>query len=78
MEARQKRGTGQDIAAAMVPDALLTLETVATLVGVKPRTITNWVATNRFPEPVHLSPRLPRWPAAVVQAWLKRQAEAAC
>lgn len=42
-------------------DALLTIHDCAALVKVRPRTIRDWVALGRFPDPTINEPRCKRW-----------------
>jgi predicted DNA-binding transcriptional regulator AlpA len=39
----------------------LSVRLVATMLGCTPRTIWKLCATGRFPPPIYLTPRLPRW-----------------
>jgi predicted DNA-binding transcriptional regulator AlpA len=61
----------QPISAAQDPDALLTVDTVATLSGFKAATIREWSREGRFPKPIHMG-RMVRWRAGEVRAWLQR------
>lgn len=70
--ARRRRAprAKQDIAVSTNPDALLTVETVAALVGCRPDTVRKWVAEGRFPQPIRLG-RAVRWRAEVVNGWMR-------
>jgi len=72
---RRKRAarTAQNPAVSTNPDALLTLPTVAELIGCKPDTVRKWVATGRFPVPIRLG-RSVRWRAKTVNDWMQLQA----
>lgn len=60
----------QPIAVSTNPDALLTVDTVAALVGCRPDTVRDWVRKGRFPKPLHIG-RGVRWPARVVNDWMR-------
>lgn len=72
---RRKRAprARQDVAVSTNPDALLTVETVAELIGCKPDTLRKWVGVGRFPQPLHMG-RAIRWRAAVVNDWMRSRA----
>lgn len=72
-----ERAAVQDVAAALVPDALLTVRTVATLCGVHPQTIYEWVRDGLFPAPLRRGRRFTRWRAEAVMQWLRERAQAA-
>lgn len=59
----------QDLAVALNPHALLTVETVSELIGYKPDTVRKMILKGRFPKPVHLG-RSVRWPAQVINDWM--------
>lgn len=60
----------QDLSVSLNPDALLTTETVAELIGYKPDTLRKLVTAGRFPKPQHLG-RLVRWRAQTVNDWMR-------
>lgn len=62
----------QDLTVSMNPAALLTVETVAELIGYKPDTVRKLVLKGGFPKPLHLG-RSVRWPAEVVNSWLRER-----
>jgi len=71
------KANAQSVEAALIPDALLTVETVAQIVGVKPRTVWEWAqeARDGFPKPKRYGRKLTRWRAGDVMEWLRlRQA----
>ena len=51
---------------------LLTLEDVAGVLQVAPRTVQRMVAVESFPAPIQISPQRQRWRLADVDAWLER------
>jgi excisionase family DNA binding protein len=61
----------QNPAVSTNPDALLTVETVAELIGYKPDTVRKLVLKGGFPKPTHVG-RSVRWPARVVNDWLRQ------
>ena len=48
----------------------LRLDRVASLVGVKPRTIRSWVKRGKFPKPIKPTPGLVLWIWSEVGAWI--------
>lgn len=64
----------QDIAASTNPDALLTVDTVAALIGCRPDTVRKWVTERKFPEPIRLADRHVRWRAEIVNQWMRDRA----
>lgn len=60
----------QNLAVSNNPDALLTVETVAELIGYKPDTVRKLVLKGSFPKPLHLG-RSVRWRAQVVNDWMR-------
>ena len=66
----------QPLGIATIPDALLTVKTVAQLVGVQPRTIWLWVKHDKFPRPKRYSRRMTRWRAEEVTVWLRSRSGA--
>lgn len=60
----------QNVAVSTNPDALLTVETVAELIGYKPDTVRKLVLKGGFPKPQHIG-RSVRWRAQVVNDWMK-------
>lgn len=60
----------QPVEAALVPDALLRIQTVTALTGLSVSTIYRMVASKQFPEPRKLGARCTRWRAGDVTAWL--------
>lgn len=63
----------QSVDALRIPEALLRVQTVATVTGYSRRSIYRGVADGTFPKPVKLSQRCVRWVAAEVSAWLRAQ-----
>jgi prophage regulatory protein len=59
--------------AALVPDALLKVQTVTALTGLAGTTLRRLVATGKFPAPVNVAQRCTRWRAGAVTAWLQAQ-----
>ena len=69
-----KRGAiPQPLEAASLPDALLKIQTVATVTALSASSIFRKTAAGEFPEPVRLGARCTRWRAADVRAWLAAQ-----
>lgn len=76
-ETRNRVRPVQDVSAAQDPDALLTIQTVAALIGFKPPTIREWsraATDDGFPKPRHIG-RHTRWKAREVRAWMKGRAD---
>ena len=44
-------------------EQLFTVTTIAERLSVHPKTIWRWVREGRFPQPIYIAPRLPRWRA---------------
>jgi excisionase family DNA binding protein len=65
----------QDLTVSMNPDALLTVETVAELIGYKPDTVRKLVRKGGFPKPLNLG-RSVRWRAEVVNDWMRSRLNA--
>lgn len=63
----------QPIAAAELPDALLTIKIVGAVTGLSASSIYRKTATGDFPQPVRLGSRCTRWPAGAVKAWVRAQ-----
>lgn len=63
----------QSLEAASLPDALLKIQTVATVTALSASSIFRKTAAGEFPEPVRLGQRCTRWRAADVRAWLAAQ-----
>lgn len=63
----------QPLEAASLPDALLKIQTVATVTALSASSIFRKTAAGEFPEPVRLGQRCTRWRAADVRAWLAAQ-----
>ncbi len=75
-EASEKRTRGavpQSLEAASLPDALLKIQTVATVTALSASSIFRKTAAGEFPEPIRLGARCTRWRAADVRAWLAAQ-----
>ena len=51
---------------------MLDMHDVMRLTGLSKSTIKRMVSDDRFPKPIHLSPRRIGWPAGDVKAWLER------
>lgn len=66
--------TPAEMAAALDPDALISIEVVAALTSLAPVTLRRMVRDGLFPEPVHINQRVVRWVAGDVRRWLKAQA----
>lgn len=73
MSARKRGAIPQPLEAASLPDALLKIQTVATVTAMSPSSIFRKTAAGEFPEPVRLGARCTRWRAADVRAWLAAQ-----
>lgn len=72
--ARTPRGAiPQSLEAVSLPDALLKIQTVATVTALSASSIFRKTAAGEFPEPVRLGARCTRWRAADVRAWLAAQ-----
>ncbi len=56
-----------------VPQALLSLSVIESIVGLGRSAIYSRVARGLFPEPIRLSIRCSRWRAADISAWLEAQ-----
>jgi prophage regulatory protein len=63
----------QPLEAASLPDALLKIQTVATVTALSASSIFRKTAAGEFPEPIRLGARCTRWRAADVRAWLAAQ-----
>lgn len=73
METKQEeKPSVQPIEAALIPDALLTPDTVAKLLGIKLRTLRQWVQDGKFPPPKNITGKVKRWRAQVVTDHLAR------
>ena len=69
-----KRGAiPQPLEAASLPDALLKIQTVATVTALSASSIFRKTAAGEFPEPIRLGKRCTRWRASCVRAWLAAQ-----
>ena len=69
-----KRGAiPQPLEAASLPDALLKIQTVATVTALSASSIFRKTAAGEFPEPIRLGKRCTRWRAVDVRAWLAAQ-----
>jgi excisionase family DNA binding protein len=53
---------------------VLTLQEVADLLQIAPRTVQRMAADGEFPAPIRLGSNRPRWRRADVDAWLEREA----
>jgi predicted DNA-binding transcriptional regulator AlpA len=60
---------------AAVSTRTLTINEVAALFGVNPRTIGNWVRLGRFPRPLAVSPRKHLWDREAVERVLRGRHE---
>jgi prophage regulatory protein len=56
----------------LLPDMLLTVEDVAELLSIAPRTVFRWARERKLPRPVRLSRRAVRWRASAIQAYIDR------
>lgn len=54
---------------------VLRLQAVASLLGVHPATITRWVKSGQFPQPIKLSSRCHVWNQESVELFVKQQQE---
>jgi predicted DNA-binding transcriptional regulator AlpA len=68
-----KRYRVQNIEAAKNDEALLTIETVSTLVGYAPNTIRKHVRAGTFPAPVDMGTNMRLWKARDVRVWLEKK-----
>lgn len=59
------------------PDTLMTRKEVAAVLHVAPRTLTRWSTEGIGPQPLTLAPRVVRYRASDVQAFIEAQARAA-
>lgn len=73
----KRQRNAQPIEAAQHPDALLTVETVAALVGLSRASVYEFERTGRFPQAVRMGTRCTRWRAGDVTNWLKAQVPSA-
>lgn len=62
------------MAAALDPDALISIEVAAALTSLAPVTLRRMVREGTFPEPVHINQRVVRWVAGEVRGWLQAKA----
>jgi prophage regulatory protein len=69
----RKTHEAQPIEAAQIPEALLTVQTVAQLAGVHKTTIWLWAQQGKFPKPKRYGRKMTRWRAADVTGWLDRR-----
>ena len=54
------------------PEALnimVSVSTIASRYSVSKQTIWNWVAENKFPKPIRLTPRCTRWRLEDIEKW---------
>lgn len=58
------------------PDTLMTRKEVAAVLHVNPRTLTRWRQEGIGPQPLTLAPRVVRYRASDVQAFIEAQAHA--
>ena len=58
------------------PDTLMTRKEVAAVLHVNPRTLTRWSTEGIGPQPLTLAPRVVRYRASDVQAFIEAQAHA--
>ena len=77
MKAKDREPTAGELAAAQDPDALLPVWVVAHLVGVSAFTVRMWESRGAFPKAVHVNPKIKRWRASDVRAWLHAQGDQA-
>lgn len=52
------------------PDGLMSIDSVAVLVGLSKRTIRYMVARKEFPEPIHINRRVVRWVLSDIREWI--------
>jgi prophage regulatory protein len=72
----QRRRTPQPLAAATIPDALLTLKTATAVAGISEATIRRRAASDpSFPKLIRNGTRCTRVRAGDLMAWLSKQAE---
>jgi excisionase family DNA binding protein len=69
---KPRRKLTQDVAAAMDPDALLTVDTVAALTGYAHEVVRQMTRTGKLPPALKLGRSL-RWRARDVRAWLQER-----
>src|SRR5262249_2135462 len=67
------REPGQQPAPADSDGRFLTRAQLARLFGVTPHTITDWVRRGTFPPPLPLGHTTVRWPAEVVEEWVRQK-----
>ena len=71
---KPKRGAIlQPLEAASLPDALLKIQTVATVTALSASSIFRKTAAGEFPAPIRLGARCTRWHAADVRDWMAAQ-----
>ena len=56
---------------AQNPERFLTHQQVAALIGIRPRTLADWLQDGHFPAPMYM------WPEQEVYAWLADSSESA-
>ena len=61
------------IEAAKDPDALLEIDNVEMLCGIRRASILARVKDQTFPQPIRIGPRCRRWRAGAVREWLLAQ-----
>ena len=54
------------------PEALLSIDQVAALIGVETKTIRRWRRVRRIPTPIKLNGQL-RWRLQTITEWIRRQ-----
>jgi prophage regulatory protein len=66
-----RTNTRQTVAAALIPDSRLKIQTVIELTGLSASTIRRKTAEGRFPAPIKDGARCTRWVASSVTNWLR-------
>lgn len=56
---------------------MLSVEEVAEVTGLRPRTIRRHVAAGNFPQPIRINKRVVKWNPERISAWVRRRADAA-
>lgn len=69
---RTRHAPVQDVSAARDPDALLTVATVAAMIGFSPITLRAWARSGKFPRGILIG-RSRRWRARDVRAWMAQR-----
>jgi predicted DNA-binding transcriptional regulator AlpA len=64
--------TNRKSATDLAQSDLLSLEQIASRIGCSVRAIQQYRQRGDFPDPLRVGPRMVRWPASAIEAWLAR------